>query len=95
MFLLIKVLSPYIVTTMSRLEKILEKARNNPGGLRFGELKTLMGLCGWTFDHQKGSHEIWYSPGEERLPIQSKNGKAKEYQVKQFLAVYDGENNES
>jgi hypothetical protein len=32
------------------------------------------------------SHEIWYSPGRRRLPIQpTGNGKAKAYQVRQFL----------
>ena len=82
---------------MAKKEKLLEKARNNPVGLRFKEFETLLKACGWTFDHQKGSHQIWYSPEETRIPIQqAKGGKAKGYQVKQFLSIYDEEeNNES
>jgi hypothetical protein len=49
--------------TMTKTEKLLAKARNNPGGLSFDELKTLLSRCGWLFDHQSGSHEIWFSPG--------------------------------
>lgn len=40
---------------------------------------------GWILDHQKGSHQIWYSPKSYRISVQNRNGKAKEYQVKQFL----------
>ena len=65
---------------------LLDKAKNNPQGLRFDEFETLLGLCDWIFDHQTGSHRIWYSTQKVRLSIQpTKNGKAKAYQVKQFL----------
>ncbi len=71
---------------MSRKQKLLDKAKNNPKGLRFDEFETLLGLCDWIFDHQTGSHRIWYSTQKARLSIQpTKNGKAKAYQVKQFL----------
>jgi predicted RNA binding protein YcfA (HicA-like mRNA interferase family) len=73
---------------MSRKEKLLEKAKNNPKGLRFDEFQTLLKLSGWNFDHQTGSHHIWYSPKKDRLSIQpTKNGQAKAYQVKQFLTL--------
>jgi predicted RNA binding protein YcfA (HicA-like mRNA interferase family) len=76
---------------MSKREKLLTKARNNPNGLHLEEFESLLRLCGWIFDHQKGSHRIWYSPFGKRLPIQPKGGMAKGYQVKQFLACYDQE----
>ena len=77
---------------MSKRDKLLEKARSNPKGLRFAELQTLLKQQGWTFDHQTGSHHIWYSPKGTRLPIQEgKGGKAKGYQVKQFLDIHEGE----
>ena len=62
---------------------------NNPKDLSFGEFQTLLRHAGWTFDHQKGSHQIWYAPDLRRLSIQvAKNGKAKGYQVEQFLKQY-------
>ncbi len=73
---------------MSKKEKLLDKAKNNPKGLRFDEFETLLRLCDWIFDHQTGSHRIWYSKTKARLSIQpTKNGQAKAYQVKQFLTL--------
>ncbi len=48
--------------------------------------------AGWTFKRQKGSHRLWCSPSAFRLPVQPVRGKAKEYQVRQFLARYEKEN---
>ena len=71
---------------MSKKQKLLNQAKNNPQGLSFREFEKLLELCGWIFDHQTGSHRIWYSPNKHRLSIQpTKNAKAKAYQVKQFL----------
>ena len=71
---------------MEKKEKLLEKAKNNPQGLRFSEFENLLNLCGWVFDHQTGSHRIWYSLRKDRLSIQpTKNNQAKAYQIKQFL----------
>ncbi len=70
---------------MSKSEKLLLKAKNNPDGLSFAEFQTLMERCGWTIDHQSGSHQIWYSPRSHRISVQNRSGKAKGYQVKQFL----------
>lgn len=78
---------------MGRKEKLLEKAKNVPQGLRFSEFETLLNLCGWIFDHQTGSHRIWYSLKRVRLSIQpTKNNEAKAYQVKQFLTIQENEN---
>lgn len=76
---------------MTRKEKLLEKARRNMAGLLYKDFETLMGQCRWQKDHQTGSHAIWYSPGKYRIAVQNRNGKAKGYQVKQFLAQYDKE----
>jgi predicted RNA binding protein YcfA (HicA-like mRNA interferase family) len=78
---------------MTRKEKLLEKAIRNPQGLSFSEFETLISLCGWEFKRQRGSHRYWYSPTRYRLSIQPmKDGKAKAYQVRQFLEQYDTEN---
>jgi HicA toxin of bacterial toxin-antitoxin, len=78
---------------MSKQEKLLKKAKDNPGGLSFGDFETLMRRFNWVLDHQTGSHQIWYSPKKYRVSIQNRNGKAKEYQVKQFLLRLEEEAN--
>jgi len=76
---------------VDRREKLLQKARNNPSGLSFNDFRALMKYCGWLEDHQTGSHQIWYSPSKFRISIQNRKGKAKGYQVKQFLTRYYNE----
>ena len=76
---------------MTKIMKQLDKARNNAGNLSYDEFTTLMSRCGWCQDHQRGSHSIWYSPRGHRLSVQNRKGKAKDYQVKQFLKQYDEE----
>ncbi len=81
---------------MTKREKLLRKAQNNPQGLSFREFKTLLNQFGWVEDHQTGSHSIWYNTEWQsinfvRLTIQNKNGMAKGYQVKQFLTLYEEE----
>ena len=66
---------------MVNQQKLLDKATRNPKGLRFDEFETLLRQCGWTFDRQRGSHRIWYSPNGVRLSLQAKNNRAKGYQV--------------
>ena len=76
---------------MTKRKKLLTKARNNSKGLSFDEFEALLTACGWQFRRQSGSHRLWYSPGGCRLPIQNSGGKAKGYQVKQFLQTLDEE----
>jgi predicted RNA binding protein YcfA (HicA-like mRNA interferase family) len=76
---------------MSKHEKLLEKAFNNPSCLSFNEFETLMERCGWILDRQRGSHQIWYSPKGNRISVQKREGKAKKYQVEQFLTYYGEE----
>ena len=52
---------------MNQREKLLSKARRNPEGLSFSEFQALMTKEGWVKDHQKGSHQIWYSLEGVRL----------------------------
>ena len=90
-------IAPHNVTVysyiMTKHQKLLARAMNNPKGLSFVDFKTLLSYAGWILDHQTGSHQIWYSPTGYRLPIQEgRNGKAKGYQVEQFLLQYEVEN---
>jgi predicted RNA binding protein YcfA (HicA-like mRNA interferase family) len=78
---------------MTKREKLLAQAKSNPKDISFDEFQTLLRQAGWIFDHQKGSHQIWYSPTRYRLPIQEgRSGKAKSYQIEQFLRQYEVEN---
>lgn len=93
-----KIIAFFFVTMysyiMSKKDKLLSKARNNSHGLHFEEFESLMNLCSWIFDHQSASHRIWYSPKGQRISVQPKGAMAKGYQVKQFLNIYDEEQDE-
>jgi hypothetical protein len=77
-----------------RCRKLFEKAKNNPNGLGFLELKFLCACIGMTLDRVEGSPFI-YKLGEPfiLLSVQKlKDGKAKAYQVRQlidFIEEYD------
>lgn len=79
---------------MTKRDKLIDKALNNPRGLSFRDFQQLLRGANWTFDHQRGSHQIWYSPiGGHRLSIQEgRDGKAKGYQVEQFITQFRSEN---
>lgn len=73
---------------MDEYEKLFQKAIKKPRKLSFSEFEILLKRAGWYLDQQKDSNQIWCrSLYKLRLTIQNKNGKAKEYQVKQFLTL--------
>lgn len=80
---------------MTKRDKLIAKALNNPKGLSFEDFQQLLRSASWAFDHQRGSHQIWYSPTGHRLSLQEgRDGKAKGYQVEQFLTQFGNENDE-
>lgn len=76
---------------MSKVEKLLKKARNNPSGLSFDDFENLLAQLGWILKRQEGSHRIYISPQGYRLSVQPRGAKAKGYQVRQLLKQYDME----
>jgi predicted RNA binding protein YcfA (HicA-like mRNA interferase family) len=77
---------------MTRRQKLLEKARNNPKGLRYKELVALVESFGYVLDRQRGtSHAVYKAPGRlVAFVLQpGKGGKAKPYQVEQVLREID------
>lgn len=69
-----------------KAKKLLLKALNAPQNLRFAELQLLAEAFGYTLDRVRGSHHIFINPKASRpLNLQEAGGKAKAYQVKQFL----------
>lgn len=76
--------------TMTQRRKLIEKCRNNPGGIRFRELCLLAENLGFHKRGGKGSHVVYEKNGVEEIQtFQDRNGMAKPYQVKQLLAVMD------
>ena len=77
---------------MTKRDKLIAKVLNNPKGVSFQDFQQLLRSASWTFDHQRGSHQIWYSPTGHRLSIQEgRDGKAKFYQVEQFITQNESE----
>ncbi|MBE0604040.1 MAG: type II toxin-antitoxin system HicA family toxin [Deltaproteobacteria bacterium] len=75
---------------MTQRRKLIEKARNNPAGIRFGELCLMAEHMGFIKRGGKGSHVVYEKEGvEEILTFQDRNGMAKADQVRQLLAVIE------
>ena len=72
---------------MRRCADLLERAKKNPGGLRFADLCKLAECHGWEFARQKGAHRLYTRPGSAR-PLnfqEGEKGTSKTYQVRQLL----------
>lgn len=70
---------------MSKIEKLIAKARANPGTLKFSELVKIADHFGYEQVRQSGSHRIFSKGyGFRRFNFQDFNGKAKIVQVKEF-----------
>ncbi|MDO5099646.1 MAG: toxin HicA [Corynebacterium sp.] len=84
------------VSVPAGIEKIIERMRVSNKNVRFEELKK---VCDFFFEKRPsrggGSHETYRTPwpGNPRVNIQNKGGKAKPYQVKQVLEAIDMFNN--
>ena len=70
--------------------KLLQRALAGPKNLRFGDFVALVEAFGFRRARASGSHHIFQHPDvAELLSLQSKNGKAKPYQIKQFLELVE------
>jgi len=71
-------------------KKIYEEFKRNPKNVRFEMLCRAAELFGFRLRGSKGSHRIYVKDGvREMLNFQNVKGKAKPYQVKQFLKVVE------
>ncbi|GAA1624621.1 hypothetical protein GCM10009828_060870 [Actinoplanes couchii] len=74
-----------------RLAKILAEMRQSPNNIRFADL---LFVCQQYFGEPRSpgtSHHVFKTPwpGDPRVNIQDKGGKAKPYQVKQVLTAIE------
>jgi len=75
---------------MAKHHKLLQKALNSPASFRFGDLVTLVRAAGFTLKRITGGHHIFAHPRIiEQLNLQNVKGKAKAYQVKQFIDLVE------
>jgi len=70
---------------------ILKKMKSNPKRIRFNDLKKVCEHFFGSPRHKGSSHCIYKTPwpGDPRVNIQNKKGKAKPYQVKQVLLAIE------
>ena len=70
--------------------KLLRKALSSPKNIRFNEMIALAETFGFRLSGVKGSHHIFVHPQvRELVNLQNVGGKAKPYQVRQFLRLVE------
>ena len=70
--------------------RLFEKLKKNPKNIRFERLCRIVEAFGFRFRGGKGSHRIYVRNGvEELLNFQNVGGKAKPYQVRQFIKIVE------
>ena len=73
-----------------RRQKILQKLLLKSKNISFSEIEQCARSFGFTLDRVKGSHHIYVHPDvPELLNLQNVRGKAKPYQIKQFLSIIE------
>ena len=70
--------------------KRLRKVIASPANVRFAEMVALVKAFGFVLVRRSGSHHIFARPGtREQINLQNVGGKAKPYQVRQFLKIVE------
>ena len=70
--------------------KVLEQALSGSANIRFTDMVALAQGFGWHQSRVKGSHHIFvHAEVRELLNLQNVGGKAKPYQVRQFLELVE------
>ncbi len=71
-------------------QKLLQKAISTPQNFRFIDMVKLAEAFGFRFSRKSGSHQIYIHPRvTELLNLQEVKGKAKPYQIRQFLKLVE------
>jgi len=70
--------------------KLLKKALAGSKNIRFDDMVTLVEAFGFHLSRVRGSHHIFAHPQvPELVNLQEVNGKAKPYQIRQFLRLVE------
>jgi hypothetical protein len=71
-------------------KKLLQRALSSPNNLRFGDMVKLAENFGFRLSRSSGSHHIFvHADVRELLNLQEVRGKAKPYQIGQFLKLVE------
>ncbi|MDP1558600.1 MAG: type II toxin-antitoxin system HicA family toxin [Nitrosomonas sp.] len=74
-------------------KKLLQKILTATNNIRFTEIVTCVESFGFKPDRVHGSHHVFIHPAiPELLNLQNVKGKAKSYQIKQFLILVEKHN---
>ena len=77
-------------STVSKIEKLLSRAKSSPQHVRFDEICKLAEYFGFHLKGGKGSHRVYSKKGvSEILTFQNIDGMAKPYQVRQLLDIIE------
>lgn len=75
---------------MTKKQKLLEKVLAGSKNIQFNEMVTLVEAFGFRLSRVNGSHHIFeHSDIPELVNLQNYKGKAKPYQVRQFLLLIE------
>ena len=71
-------------------QRSFAEIKDNPRNIRFNKICNIAEAFGFRFRGGKGSHRIYVKEGVvELLNFQNVKGKAKPYQVKQFIKIIE------
>ena len=71
-------------------QKLLQKMISGKANIRFAEVCKIVEAFGFRLDRVNGSHHIFVHPDvTELINLQEVKGKAKPYQIKQFLSIVE------
>lgn len=75
---------------MTQKQKLLRKLLNGSNNIAFNDMVTIVEAFGFQLSRVSGSHHIFENVSiAEQLNLQNKKGKAKPYQIKQFLQLVE------
>lgn len=71
-------------------KKLFEKISRGSKNIRFSDIVTIVEAFGFHLTRINGSHHIFINPQVRQIVnLQEENGKAKDYQVQQFLRIVE------
>jgi predicted RNA binding protein YcfA (HicA-like mRNA interferase family) len=75
---------------VSKAVKRFEAAKNNPAGVTYAELVSIVESAGFKLARKEGSHRVFTrSDVAEIINLQAKGRRAKPYQVKQVIEIIE------
>jgi predicted RNA binding protein YcfA (HicA-like mRNA interferase family) len=75
---------------MTKKQKLLQRLLTGSKNVRFSDVQVVVEAFGFQLARISGSHHIYVHPDvPDLINLQDVNGKAKPYQIKQFLEIVE------